>query len=204
MPSAASHAALRIGLTGGIGSGKSTVARRLAERGACLVDADAISRACTAPGGAAIAAIRETFGARSIQPDGSMDRTFMRERAFADPQVRRALEAIIHPIVARETAALIAGSGTSTLVFDVPLLVESGYWPGRVDYVWVVDCSTNTQVSRVQARSGWDPASVDAVISQQASRERRLAAADAVIFNDDIDLHALHTLVDALAVQFGL
>lgn len=199
---AAAH--LRLGLTGGIGSGKSTVARRLSERGALVVDADAISRACTAPEGAAIPAIREAFGSDVILSDGSMDRTRMRERVFSDPTLRSRLEAIIHPIVARETAALISGAAGRPIVFDVPLLVESGHWPSRVDYVWVVDCQPSTQIKRVVDRSGWEESAVDAVIRQQAPRARRLSAADAVLFNDGISLGELSHLVDTLAAEFGL
>lgn len=199
---AATH--LRLGLTGGIGSGKSTVARRLSERGALVIDADAISRACTSPEGAAIPAIREAFGSDVILSDGSMDRTRMRERVFSDPTLRSRLEAIIHPIVARETAALVAGAAGRPIVFDVPLLVESGRWPSRVDYVWVVDCEISTQIKRVVDRNGWEASAVDAVIRQQAPRGLRLSAADAVLFNDGISLEELSHVVDTLAAEFGL
>lgn len=195
---------LRLGLTGGIGSGKSTVAKLLASRGACVVDADAISRASTGPGGAAMPAIREAFGPAFIGEDGALHRERMRERVFQDPEARRRLEGIVHPIVAAQTRAMVAQAGPVPIVFDVPLLVESRQWPQRVDRVWVVDCAVATQVARVQARNGWAPAAVEAVIRQQASREQRLAAADAVIFNDGIDLAVLEHLVANLAARFGL
>jgi dephospho-CoA kinase len=195
---------LRLGLTGGIGSGKSTVARLLAARGACVIDADAISRAATGPGGAAMPAIREAFGPSFVDEHGALHRERMRELVFRDPQARRRLEAIVHPIVGAQTRARVEQAGGAPIVFDVPLLVESRQWPARVDRVWVVDCSTETQVERVQARNGWPRETVEAVIRQQARREQRLAAADAVIFNDGIDLAALEQLVADLARRFGL
>lgn len=198
------HPSFRLGLTGGIGSGKSTVARLLASRGACVVDADALSRASTGPGGAAMPAIRQAFGPEFIGQDGALHRDRMRERVFQDPGARRALEGIIHPIVTAQTRALVEQAGPVPIVFDVPLLVESRQWPGRVDRVWVVDCTEATQVARVQARNGWPPDAVEAVIRQQASRGQRLAAADAVIFNDGIDLDTLEHLVANLAARFGL
>lgn len=195
---------MRLGLTGGIGSGKSTVARLLAARGACVIDADAISRASTAPGGTAIPAIREAFGPAYITDDGALHRDRMRERVFQDPEAKRRLEGIIHPIVAMQTRAMVEEAGSRPVVFDVPLLVESRQWPQRVDRVWVVDCKESTQVARVQARNGWAVEAVEAVIRQQASRAQRLAAADAVIFNDGIDLEELEQLVADLAARFGI
>lgn len=195
---------MRLGLTGGIGSGKSTVARLLAARGACVIDADAISRASTAPGGTAIPAIREAFGPAYITDDGALHRDRMRERVFQDPEAKRRLEGIIHPIVAMQTRAMVEEAGSRPVVFDVPLLVESRQWPQRVDRVWVVDCKESTQVARVQARNGWAVEAVEAVIRQQASRAQRLAAADVVIFNDGIDLEELEQLVADLAARFGI
>lgn len=195
---------LRLGLTGGIGSGKSTVATLLAARGACVIDADAISRASTGPGGAAMPAIAQAFGPDFVGADGALHRERMRERVFSDPEARRTLEGIVHPIVAAQTRARVERAGAAPIVFDVPLLVESGQWPRRVDAVWVVDCAVSTQVARVQARNGWAPDAVEAVIRQQASRAQRLAAADAVVFNDGIDLATLEHLVADLAARFGL
>lgn len=194
----------RLGLTGGIGSGKSTVAQLLALRGACVIDADALSRASTGPGGAAIPAIRDAFGPDFIGADGALLRERMRERVFAHPQDRHTLERIVHPIVAAQSRAMVEQAGSAPIVFDVPLLVESRQWPQRVDRVWVVDCTVETQVARVQARSGWTADAVKSVIGQQASRAQRLAAADAVIFNDGIDLVTLERLVADLAARFGL
>jgi len=195
----------RLGLTGGIGSGKSTVAGILVELGAAVIDADAIAHAVTATGGPAIEAIRATFGNNMITPEGALDRQKMRALAFSHPHARQQLEAIVHPLVGAETrrqsdAAIVAGQ--RCLVFDVPLLVESSRWRSQVDAVLVVDCTEATQISRVMARSQLDAAAVQAIT--QAPRARRLQAADAVIFNDGIPLHVLRSKVAALATTFGL
>ncbi len=194
----------RLGLTGGIGSGKSTVGARLQALGAELIDADAISRQSTAAGGAAIEAIRAAFGDSVIEPGGALNREAMRERAFSDATARQRLEAIVHPIVAREMATLASSSRAACLVFDVPLLVESPRWRPQLDRIVVVDCSEATQIRRVRARSGWDEATIAAVIRQQASRAQRLSAADVVLFNDADDIGRLHALVDRLSTRFGL
>ena len=178
---------LRIGLTGGIGSGKSTVAARLRQLGAALVDTDAIARQLTLPGGAAIEPVRTAFGADFIDANGALNRAAMRALAFSDPSAKRRLEAILHPLIGTETERQAKLSQAArAVVFDVPLLVESGRWRARVDKVLVVDCREETQVRRVVARSGWGAADVQAVIAQQASRDQRRACADAVIFNDTI------------------
>jgi len=195
---------VRLGLTGGIGSGKSTLAALLAQRGACLIDADAISRAATAAGGSAIPAIRDRFGADMIGPDGALSRDRMRNLVFADPQARVALEGIVHPLVAHEIAAQAAASRSACTVFDIPLLAESPRWPTRLDRVLVVDCSLATQVRRVQLRSGWTEEAVTLVIRQQATREQRRAVADVVVFNDVDDLDRLARMADRLADRFGL
>ena len=183
---------LRIGLTGGIGSGKSTVAAVLVELGATLIDTDLLARQLTLPGGAAIDALRSEFGADAIAADGSLDRVRMREAAFTDTGVRHRLEAILHPLIGIEVERQAAAASDSpALVFDVPLLVESTRWRARVDRVWVVDCEEQTQVARVVARSGWSEAAVRAVLVQQATRTQRRAAADAVIHNDGITLTQL-------------
>lgn len=192
---------LRIGLTGGIGSGKSTVATMLAQRGAAVMDADAMSRATTGPNGAALPAIAEQFGAEYITPQHTLDRVRMRERVFADPRARQQLESIIHPLVAKETRRLsdeAIASGHRVLVFDVPLLVESGRWRAQVDRVLVVDCSHDTQRARVQARSGLSAEEVTAIIQAQATRSQRLAAADWTVLNDGLSLDQLRAWVDAL------
>ena len=189
---------LRIGLTGGIGSGKSTVANRLVELGAELIDTDAIARSLTLAGGAAIEPIREAFGADFIGADGALDRGRMREAAFADVEAKRRLEAILHPRIGIEVAQRVAASTAPLTVLDIPLLVESGRWRRRVDRVWVVDCAEGVHLARVMARSGWTESAVRAVIAQQASRPARRAAADAVIHNDGIALEELVREVDSL------
>ena len=202
------HHTWRIGLTGGIGSGKSTVANFLARRGAAIVDADAISRSLTAPGGRAMAAIARTFGDEIVGTDGAMDRTAMRERIFSDPQAKRQLEHIIHPLVGQitaEQAQAAVQSGQRVVVFDVPLLVESGErWRQQVDRVVVVDCDVETQKQRVMARSGLSAEEVERIVAQQASRAQRLACADLVVFNQGISFDELDTLVGQVAADFGL
>jgi dephospho-CoA kinase len=190
---------LRIGLTGGIGSGKSTVARLLAGRGAAVIDTDAIARELSLPGGAAIEPIRRAFGADFIDRAGALDRTRMRALAFSDPGAKRRLEAILHPLIGAETEARAAAATERVLVFDVPLLVESAHWRARVHRVLVVDCREQTQIDRVIARSGWSREAVQAVIAQQAARPLRRACADAVIFNDGLSLDALGRHVHVLA-----
>lgn len=190
----------RIGLTGGIGSGKSTVARMLSARGAWVIDTDAIARTLTRPGGAALQDIADRFGAEMIGADGALDRVRMRDLVFAQPQAKQQLEAILHPLIAQETQRQAQDAGpVQPVVFDVPLLVESGArWRRQVDRVLVVDCSEATQEVRVLARSGWPRDQVVQVIRQQASRSARRAAADAVILNDTLTLAALEAEVDAL------
>lgn len=197
----------RIGLTGGIGSGKSTVAGLLATCGACVVDADAISRQLTAVGGAAIALIAEQFGAQAITLEGAMDRDVMRQRVFADAAVKRQLEAIIHPLVSLEAARQAeqaARAGCLCIVFDIPLLVESGRWRQQLDQVLVVDCSEATQISRVTARSDWTPEAVQKVMAGQTSRAQRRAAADVCLYNDGLSREALGLLVVQISRSFGL
>ena len=199
--------AVRIGLTGGIGSGKSTVLAMLQERGAVAIDADAISRATTAPGGAAIPLIAQRFGPEFIAADGALDRVRMRERAYAHPQARRELEQIIHPLVGEEIARQVQAAlaaGARCIVFDIPLLVESGRWRQQVDRVLVVDCEPETQVARVVARSGLAAEEVRAIIAAQAPRALRLAAADLVICNEGLTLDALRNEVEQAARAFGL
>jgi dephospho-CoA kinase len=199
--------ALRVGLTGGIGSGKSTVLQMLAQLGAAVIDADAISRATTAPGGAAIAAIAQRFGSEFIGPDGALDRTRMREQAYADPHARRQLEEIIHPLVGAQCERQVQAAldaGVPCVVFDIPLLVESGRWRSQVDRVLVIDCSAQTQVDRVVARSALAPEAVRAIMAAQATRARRLAAADIVICNEQLSLEELRHKVVQVGAIFGL
>lgn len=195
----------RLGLTGGIGSGKSTVARALAARGAHVVDTDAISRALTATGGAALGAIAQAFGPEAIAADGALDRAWMRARVFAAPTERQRLEAILHPMIGEATAAEAARAEPGrTVVFDVPLLTESAHWRDRVDRVLVVDCDEAVQVERVMARNGWPEDQVRAVIAQQATRAQRRAIADAVVLNQGLDLAALDAEVARLWTLWGL
>ncbi|WP_291916680.1 dephospho-CoA kinase [Limnohabitans sp.] len=198
----------RIGLTGGIGSGKSTVAGFLARRGAAIIDADAISRSLTAPGGRAMAAIVRTFGEAMLGPDGAMNRQAMRERIFQDPHAKRQLEHIIHPLVGQitaEQAQAAVQSGRRVLVFDVPLLVESGErWRKQVDRVIVVDCDVPTQMQRVMARSGLSAEEVERIVAQQATRAQRLACADLVVVNQGLSFDDLDALMGQVAADFGL
>ena len=199
--------AFRLGLTGGIGSGKSTVAGFLADLGAAVIDADAIARSLTAPAGLAITQIRDIFGDEMITPQGALDRGRMRALVFSDPDAREQLEAITHPLVAQEIwqqADTAEVAGSRCLVFDVPLLVESSHWRGRVDAVLVVDCLAQTQIARVMARNQMDEATVRAIIAAQSPRLHRLQAADAVLFNDNLSLLALRAKVSALGMRFGL
>ena len=182
----------RVGLTGGIGSGKSTVCRMLRDLGAWVVDTDAIAHRLTAPGGRALPAIAAQFGAEVIADNGAMDRTRMRERVFADPAQRRALEAILHPMIGEDTRAEAAAAPQGAIVvFDVPLLVESGRWRDQVGRILVVDCPVETQIARVMQRNGWTADAVQRIIDQQASRAQRLAVADDVIVNDGLELEEL-------------
>jgi dephospho-CoA kinase len=202
------HLPVRLGLTGGIGSGKSTVAALMAQAGAAVMDADAIARSLTQAGGLAMPAILAQFGQQLITPEGDMDRVAMRDLVFSDPQTKRQLEAIVHPLVAQtlqtQTQAAI-DAGKSCLVFDVPLLVESGErWRRQVDWVCVVDCQTETQIQRVMARSQLPRADIERIMAQQATRAQRLACADAVIYNEGIDLAQLKQLAHEMMVRFEL
>jgi dephospho-CoA kinase len=188
----------RIGLTGGIGSGKSTVARVLVDCGAMLVDTDAIARSLTLPGGAAIAAIRSSFGPVMINADGALDRDRMRERVFADPGAKARLEGILHPMIGTQAHAQAAAAGDRVVVFDVPLLAESSRWRRIVERIVVVDCEEDTQCRRVVQRSGWTEAAVRAVIAQQARRPSRRALADAIVYNDGITAEQLTLQVRTL------
>ncbi|HEU4622379.1 MAG TPA: dephospho-CoA kinase [Burkholderiaceae bacterium] len=173
-----------VGLTGGIGSGKSTVAAMFAAHGAYVIDTDVIAHALTAPGGAAIEAIRAAFGDEVINDDGSLNRAAMRERVFTDPAQRHRLEAILHPRIRAEALRLARDATHAPYVIHVvPLLVESGTWASLVDRILVVDCDEAVQRTRVMKRSGLSLEQVQAIISAQASRAQRLAVANDVIDN---------------------
>jgi dephospho-CoA kinase len=203
------HSPLVLGLTGGIGSGKSTVAAALGACGAAIIDADAIARAATAAGGSAIAAIQSAFGPGLIGADGALDRAAMRALVFGDASARQRLEAIVHPLVGaeieRQSARAIA-AGTRLLVHDIPLLAESGArWRRRIERVLVVDCEPATQIERVIARSQLPRRQVEAIVAAQATRAARLRAADLVIFNGaEVTLARVSAQARALAARLGL
>lgn len=194
---------MRVGLTGGIGSGKSTVAGFLREAGAAIVDTDAISRALTLAGGAAMPAIAQAFGADFVTADGALHRERMRALAFSDTAAKRRLEAILHPLITAEALAQANEATAPLVVFDVPLLVESGRWRPRVARVLVIDCSAETQMVRVLQRPGWTREGVAGALAAQATREARRAAADAVLLNDGIPLDTLRNEVMSLAARWG-
>jgi dephospho-CoA kinase len=174
-----------VGLTGGICSGKSTVAALLAEMGAGWIDADKLAHAVTAAGGSAIPALVQAFGAECLTPEGAMDRVAMRTRAFSDPHVRNQLQAITHPLIGEAVAHAIASATQPVVVLDIPLLVESGHWRGLCDWVVVVDCTEATQLRRIRLRNGWSETEARAVIRAQTRRVARLAAADVVLNNGE-------------------
>ncbi|OYD50975.1 dephospho-CoA kinase [Acidovorax kalamii] len=199
---------VRLGLTGGIGSGKSTAGGMFASLGATMIDADQIARAVTGPGGDAMDAIRSTFGAAFVDASGALDRSRMRELAFNQPEARTQLEAIVHPLVTRhslmQTQQAIA-AGSRLIVHDIPLLTESGRWARQLDAVVVVDCPVETQIERVMHRSGLAPDVVQGIIASQATRHARRAVADIVIANGPHNtLPALQAQVRQVAALFGL
>ncbi|HTH74338.1 MAG TPA: dephospho-CoA kinase [Trinickia sp.] len=173
-----------VGLTGGIGSGKTTVADLFAKHGIAIVDTDVIAHRVTAPGGAAMPLIEQAFGAPFVAPDGSLDRAKMRALVFSDNEAKAKLEAIMHPLIRAETEREREAASGPYVVIVVPLLVESGAWKTRVDRVLVVDCGIETQIARVMRRNAFSREQVLAIIARQATREARLAAADDVVVND--------------------
>jgi len=198
---------LRLGLTGGIGSGKTTVAGFLRDHGAAVIDADAISRQMTGPGGLAITPITQNFGDDYITADGALDRVRMRLASFSDPQARSRLESIIHPLVGQESARLesdAVAKGVRFIVFDIPLLVESRRWRQRVDHVVVVDCPQQIQIERVMTRSALARDEIERIIASQSPRLTRLRAADVVIFNAGASLDPLAAVVAQVVARFGL
>jgi dephospho-CoA kinase len=194
---------MKVGLTGGIGSGKSTVARMLVELGAWLVDTDAIARALTGPEGAAMAALVDAFGSGIKDSQGGLDRAALRQKAFSQESVRQRLEAVLHPMIgAASLAQADQAAPGQAIVFDVPLLTETRWWRARVDRVLVVDCLPSTQIERVVRRSGWAEAEVQRVVGLQATRVARCAIGDAVIFNESLVLPALRREIEALWVEW--
>ncbi len=189
--------AFSVGLTGGIGCGKTTVADMFGALGASLVDTDAIAHALTAPHGAAMPAILDEFGADFATGDGAMDRAKMRALVFSDATARTRLEAILHPRIREATAAAAAIATGPYTIFVVPLLIESGTWAGRVTRVLAIDCPEEMQVARVMARNGMAEEQVRAIMATQVTRAQRLAAADDVVVND-AGLAALRPQVERL------
>ena len=193
---------LCVGLTGGIGSGKSAAAEHFASLGAVVVDTDAISRELTAADGAAIGALRKHFGAASIAADGSLDRAWMRQRAFGNPAVRKELESILHPLIQKRAREAVAAARNSPyVVLVVPLLLETGAYLDIVRRVLVVDCDEEEQVRRASARSGIAPDEVRRIMAAQIPRAERRARADDVIDNNG-SLDALHVAVARLHEKY--
>jgi dephospho-CoA kinase len=189
--------ALFVGLTGGIGSGKTAVSDQLAQLGAGVVDTDLIAHLITAPNGTAIPFIQKQFGSEFIDSNGALDRAKMRSLVFADPQARKALEAITHPLIREETisqAKALMEINVPYLVFVVPLLIESGNWLPLFDYLVVIDCPEEAQIERVMHRSKLSRSEIERIIQAQASRQERIAHADMVIENQG-SLNDLKTVV---------
>lgn len=186
-----------VGLTGGIGSGKSTVADLFAAHGVPLVDTDLIAHRITAPHGIAMPQIAAKFGDSFVAADGSLDRARMRTLVFSDDGARKRLEGITHPLIRAETEREQREAQGPYVIVVVPLLVESGSWKTRVNRVLTVDCSVETQISRVMSRNGFSREQVLAIIARQATREARLVAADDIIDNDNAPLKSLKAQVDA-------
>lgn len=200
-----------VGLTGGIGSGKSAAADLFAERGVAVIDTDAIAHALTTSDGAAMPAIRAEFGAGVASADGALDRAAMRAMAFADPAARRRLEAILHPLIRAESERQLAAASARApyAILVVPLLIEAGDYRKRVNRIAVVDCAEATQIARVMSRSGLARPEIDRILAAQATRAERLAAADDIIDNDGKlaalppQIERLHVNYLALSRQFG-
>ena len=190
-----------VGITGGIGSGKSAAAEEFARLGATVVDTDLIARELTETGGAALPHIKSLFGAAFITQQGAMDRDAMRKHVFSDPAAKQALEKLLHPMIRVEADRRIAGSKGPYVIYVVPLLIESGGQRDRVQRILVVDAPEELQVERVRTRSGLSDKEIRSIIAQQAARQARLAAADDVIENSG-SLDALRKQVAALDARY--
>lgn len=190
-----------VGLTGGIGSGKSAVAALFAKLGIAVIDTDEIARELTRAGGAAIEPIRAAFGSGLIGADGALDRTRMRKLVFADPAQKRKLEAVLHPLIRKESARRVESSGGPYAILVVPLLAEGGVDRSRYQRVLVVDCSEAQQIERVMRRSSLSENEVRDILASQATREERLAIADDVIDNRG-DPEALERQVASLNEKY--
>ncbi len=195
----------RVGLTGGIGCGKTTVANIFGELGAAIIDTDVIAHSLTAPKGIAIGAIQATFGDAFITPEGAMDRAAMRRHVFNDASARKKLEAILHPLIRNETARIATTTPGIYPIFVVPLLFESAQWRNKLSRILVVDCPEEAQIARVMARSQISREEVIAIMAAQTSRATRLGKADDIIHNDSNtenlrpQIEQLHTLYTGLA-----
>jgi dephospho-CoA kinase len=192
---------LKIGLTGGIGSGKTSVSDFFAGLGVPVIDTDVIARQLTARDGAALPAIRAIWGESVMRADGELDRDALRRRIFADPEERRQLESILHPLIRRQVVAALAELDAPYAVVVIPLLVETGNYRELLDRILVVDCPESLQLERVRARSGLSVEEVSAIISAQADRTSRIAAADDVISND-ADKRSLRDQVAAIDAKY--
>jgi dephospho-CoA kinase len=190
-----------VGLTGGIGSGKSSVARLFADKGVTIVDADEISHRLTSAGGAAIEPIRSVFGDEMITSDGALDRARMRALVFSAPDAKRKLEQILHPLIGMEARREVDAAQSPYVIHMIPLLVEGGNAKARFDRVLVVDCPEALQIERVMTRSGLSRAEVEAIMATQASRAQRLAQADDIVDNSG-DLAALEAQIERLHTQY--
>jgi dephospho-CoA kinase len=190
-----------VGLTGGIGSGKSAAAQVFEELGTTVIDTDALAHALTGPGGAAIAPIRAAFGADYLTPDGALDRARMRELVFADTAKKRLLESILHPMIRVLTSELAQAARSPYVILMVPLLIESRDYRRRCQRILVVDCPEELQLARVMARSGLDAAQVRTIMATQVGRAARLAAADDVIDNSQDSAH-LRRQVEELHARY--
>jgi dephospho-CoA kinase len=190
-----------VGITGGIGSGKSAAAEEFARLGATVVDTDLIARELTETGGAALPHIKSLFGAAFITQHGAMDRDAMRKHVFSDPAAKQALEKLLHPMIRAEADRRIAGSTGPYVIYVVPLLIESGGQRDRVQRILVVDAPEDLQVERVRTRSGLSDKEIRSIIAQQAARQARLAVADDVIENSG-SLDALRKQVAALDARY--
>jgi dephospho-CoA kinase len=199
--------ALRLGLTGGVGSGKSTAARIFQEMGASIIDADAISREVTAPGGAAIFALQSLFGSKMLTDEGALDRVRMRDLIYSNPIAKTQLERIVHPLVGKaisHQAHSAEASGAQCIVFDIPLLVESNHWRETLHRILVIDCSEASQAERVMTRSGLTLSEVQSIVFAQSSRAQRLKAADIIVFNDGVTIEEFAQQIRKIGQHFGL
>ncbi len=190
-----------VGLTGGIGSGKSSVARLFADKGVTVVDADEISHRLTTTGGAAIEPIRSAFGDEMIAPDGALDRVRMRELVFSAPDAKRTLERILHPLIGAQARREVDTARGPYVIHMIPLLIEGGNAKARFDRVLVVDCPEETQIERVMARSGLKRTEVESIMAAQASRTQRLTQADDIVDNSG-DPSALEPQIERLHAQY--